>query len=136
VAFLYNSRNYFSIASSAEENDDNRLSFRQQKLLSTFGPSNLTSLKYEPSRHVGITSSRSGWINHWTCPGWIFCLRKPHPFGNEYHTACCALSGIMFAVGLVEGKDAPPQIKVPHAKSSGQDNRPPPADALDGLLDR
>jgi hypothetical protein len=66
---------------------------------------------------ICLDEPMSSWINHWTCPGWIFCLQKPHPFGNEYHTACCALSGIMFAVGLVEGKDAPPQIKVPHAKS-------------------
>ena len=34
------------------------------------------------------------WHNRWTCPGWLFCPRKPHPFGNEYHTACCGLLGI------------------------------------------
>ena len=30
---------------------------------------------------------------------------KPHPFDNEYHTICCALTGIMFGIDLVEGKD-------------------------------
>lgn len=65
---------------------------------------------------ICLDESMSSWINRWTCPGWIFCPRKPHPFGNEYHTACCALSGIMFAIELVEGKDAPPQIEVPHAE--------------------
>jgi hypothetical protein len=48
--------------------------------------------------------------NKWTCLGWIFCPRKPHPFGNKYHTACCALSSIMFMIELVEGKDAPRHI--------------------------
>ncbi len=46
---------------------------------------------------VCLDESMSIWNNHWTCPGWIFCPPKPHPFGNEYHSACCALSKIMFA---------------------------------------
>ena len=33
----------------------------------------------------------------WTCPGWIFSPRKPHPYGNEYHSICDVFSGIMFA---------------------------------------
>ena len=37
----------------------------------------------------------------------VYCPRKPHPFGNEYHTACCAQSGIMFAMEIVKGKDRP-----------------------------
>jgi hypothetical protein len=50
------------------------------------------------------------WFNQWTCPGWVFCPCKPHPFGNEYHTACCGLLGIMFSMEMVEGKDHPPQV--------------------------
>ena len=50
------------------------------------------------------------WHNKWTCPGWIFCPRKPHSFGNEYHKACCGLSNIMVLIELVEGKYVPPQI--------------------------
>ena len=45
------------------------------------------------------------WNRIWTCPGWIFCPCNPHPFGNERHTDCCELSGILFVVELVEGKE-------------------------------
>jgi hypothetical protein len=57
---------------------------------------------------ICLDESMSIWPNKWTCPGWVICPRKPHPFGNEYHTACCALSTIMFVIELVKGKDAPP----------------------------
>jgi hypothetical protein len=50
------------------------------------------------------------WFNQWTCPRLVFCPRKPHRFGNEYHTACCGLSGIMFSMEMVEGKDHPPHV--------------------------
>jgi hypothetical protein len=69
-----------------------------------------------------LDESMSIWLNRWTCPGWIFCPRKPHPFGNEWHTACCGLSGITVSIELVEGKDAPPEIQVPnveHRKTTG-----------------
>ena len=59
-----------------------------------------------------LDESMSIWHNRWTCPGWVFCPRKPHPYGNEYHSACCALSGIMFVIELVEGKDHPSQLTV------------------------
>ena len=63
------------------------------------------------------------WHNRWTCPGWIFCPRKPHPFGNECHTACYALPGIMFSAELVEGHDRPGAIGNAqfdeHGKTSG-----------------
>ncbi len=59
---------------------------------------------------ICLDESMSIWHQRWTCPGWIFCPRKPHPFGNEYHTACCALSNILFSIKLVEGKDSPPQV--------------------------
>ena len=39
----------------------------------------------------------------------MFVPRKPHPRGNEYHTVACGLSGILFAIELVEGKDEPRQ---------------------------
>jgi hypothetical protein len=59
---------------------------------------------------ICLDESMSIWHQKWTCPGWIFCPRKPHPFGNEYHTACCALTNILFSIDLVEGKDSPPQV--------------------------
>ena len=71
---------------------------------------------------ICLDESMSIWHNRWTCPGWVFCPRKPHPFGNEYHTACCGLSGILFSMELVEGKDHPPQIQErysEHGKTTG-----------------
>jgi hypothetical protein len=35
---------------------------------------------------ICLEESMSIWHNKWMCPGWVFCPRKPHPFGNEYHT--------------------------------------------------
>ena len=32
---------------------------------------------------------------------------KPWPFGNEFHPIACRLSGILYALELVEGKDRP-----------------------------
>jgi hypothetical protein len=69
-----------------------------------------------------LDESMSIWHNTWTCPGWIFCPRKPHPFGNEYHTTCCGLYNILFSIEIVEGKDAPSQVDVPyspHGKTVG-----------------
>ena len=65
-----------------------------------------------------LDESISIWFNRWSCPGWVFCPRKPHPFGNEYHTICCALSGIMFQIELVEGKDQPKEEKERLTKSN------------------
>ena len=45
------------------------------------------------------------WSNKWTCPGYVFCPHKPHPFDNEYHTISCGIFGILFRVEMVEGKD-------------------------------
>ena len=62
---------------------------------------------------ICFDKSVSIWHNIWTCPGWVFCPRKPHPFGNEYHSACCALLGIMFVVDLVCDKDHPKELSKP-----------------------
>jgi hypothetical protein len=66
--------------------------------------------KFSAGWALCLDESMSIWFSRWTCPGWVFCPRKPHPFGNEYHTACCGMSGIMFSMEMVEGKDRPPQI--------------------------
>ena len=60
-----------------------------------------------------LDESMSIWLNKWTCPGWMIVPRKPHPFGNEYHSFCCGLSGIMFAIELVEGLRDKPKEKPP-----------------------
>jgi Transposase IS4 len=47
------------------------------------------------------------WTNQFACPGFMFVPRKPHPFGNEWHSICGGILGVMFFVELVEGKDRP-----------------------------
>ena len=60
-----------------------------------------------------LDETMSIWHNRWTCPGWVFCPRKPHPFGNEYHSVCCAVTGIMWGIELVTGKDRPSELGRP-----------------------
>lgn len=50
------------------------------------------------------------WHNKWTAPGFMFVPRKPHPFGNEWHSIGCVLSGVMYHMELVEGKDRPKEL--------------------------
>ena len=38
------------------------------------------------------------------CPSWVNVKRKPHPFGNSYHTIACAVSHILFSAKLFETK--------------------------------
>ena len=55
-------------------------------------------------------------FNNPYCPGWMVVPRKPHPFGNEYHSICdgnidddlnnCG-NPIMWRIELQEGKDRP-----------------------------
>ena len=56
---------------------------------------------------VCIDESMSIWFNKWTCPGWMFVPRKPHPFGNQYHTRECGETAAIDCMELVEGKDEP-----------------------------
>jgi hypothetical protein len=65
---------------------------------------------FNPAWISVIDGSMSVWKNMFTCPGFMLVPRKPWPFGNEYHTACCRLSGIMFQIELVKGKDQPRQL--------------------------
>ena len=59
-----------------------------------------------------LDESMSIWTSRWTCPGFMFVPRKPHTMGNEYHSICCGICEIMFAIKMVEGKDAPRDRKV------------------------
>ena len=74
---------------------------------------------FSPSWAVCLDESMSIWFNKWTCPGWVFCPRKPHPFGNEYHSICCGTSGIMFGIEMVEGKDHPKEIPADPTNTKG-----------------
>ncbi len=55
-----------------------------------------------------------------TCPGWVFCSRKPHPFSNKYHTVCCTKSGVLTQTELVEGKNQPKKMAVPSFAAKGK----------------
>lgn len=70
-------------------------------------------MQYCPSWVSCLDESISIWLSKFTCPGWVFCPRKPHPFGNEYHTICDTLTNIMYGIELVEGKVSPPQRDKP-----------------------
>ena len=56
---------------------------------------------------IFLNKSMSIWHIRWIWPGWIFYPQKPHTFGNEWHTACYVLSGILFVVEEVEGMAYP-----------------------------
>ena len=62
---------------------------------------------FSPGWACCLDESMSIWFNRYTCPGWVFCPRKPHPWGNEYHTIGCGVCGIMFGIEMVEGEHAP-----------------------------
>jgi hypothetical protein len=66
-----------------------------------------------------LDESMSPWTSRWTCSGWMYVPCKPHPMGNEYHTICCGLSGIMYGLELVEGKDHPNQMPAPAHNNLG-----------------
>ena len=75
--------------------------------------------QFTPSWVSCLDESMSTWTNKYSCPGWMFVPRKPWPFGNEYHTVCCSLSGILWQMELVEGKDSPCEI-VPKFHNEGR----------------
>ena len=75
--------------------------------------------QFTPSWANCLDESMSTWTNKYSCPGWMFVPRKPWPFGNEYHSVCCSLSGILWQMELVEGKDSPSQI-VPKFSNEGK----------------
>jgi hypothetical protein len=63
---------------------------------------------YIPSWLNCLDESMSSWLSKF-CPGFMCVPRKPHPFGNEYHSICDGDDGkpIMWRIKLVEGKDRP-----------------------------
>ena len=66
-----------------------------------------------------LDESMSMWTNKFTCPGFMLIPHKLWPFSNEYHTICCCLSGIMWGIDLVEGKDCPPQLGIQQYNNFG-----------------
>ena len=45
---------------------------------------------------------------------------KPHPFGNERHTIACGLLTIMWFSEIVEGRDRPPESRIPEFDDIGK----------------
>eukprot|EP00956_Cyclotella_meneghiniana_P024387 scaffold48896_cov69-Cyclotella_meneghiniana.AAC.2 len=64
--------------------------------------------KYTPSWLSCLDESMNSWLNKY-CPGFMVVPRKPHPFGNEYHSIADGDKGypIMWRVKIQEGKDRP-----------------------------
>ena len=67
-----------------------------------------------------LYESMSIWTIKWSCPGWIYVPRTPHPKGNEYHSICCSISGIIFGIEIVEGKNQPRQRCHPECIEKGK----------------
>jgi hypothetical protein len=38
------------------------------------------------------------------------CSKEASSHGNEYHSVCCGISGIMYSIDFVEGKDCPKEL--------------------------
>lgn len=67
-----------------------------------------------------LDESMMKWMNAFTCPGFMFVPRKPWPFGNEWHTIACGVSGILYQLELVEGKDEPTERPNPEYSLLGK----------------
>ena len=67
------------------------------------------SSSFGPGWVLCLDESMSPWTNKYTFPGHMCVPREPRPLGNEYHSTYCCISGFMYAVELVEGKDRPRQ---------------------------
>ena len=76
--------------------------------------------EFSPSWITCLDESMSKWLNQYTCPGFMVVPRKPWKCGNEYHTICCCLTGILFALELVEGKDRPTRAPPKEHKEKGK----------------
>ena len=60
---------------------------------------------FVPGWMLCLDESMQKWLAAYTCPGFVFCPRKPWPFGNEWHTIACVQSSIIFHAEIVDGKD-------------------------------
>jgi hypothetical protein len=76
--------------------------------------------RYIPSWVSCLDESMSIWNMRWTCPGYVFCPRKPHPVGNEYHTIADGLTTILYAAEIVMGKDTPANYVHQYEKEEGK----------------
>jgi hypothetical protein len=75
---------------------------------------------YVPSWVSCLDELMSIWNMRWTCPGYVFCPRKPHPVGNEYHTIADGLTTILYAAEIVMGKDKPDDFESQYEREEGK----------------
>jgi hypothetical protein len=75
---------------------------------------------YIPSWVSCLDESMSIWNMRWTCPGYVFCSRKPDPVGNEYHTIADGLTTILYAAEIVMGKDKPDDFEPQYEREEGK----------------
>ena len=75
---------------------------------------------FYPTWFLCVDDSMLIWMNRYTFPGWVSCPCKTHPFGNEYHTICCADTGILFNFEIVEGNDHPCDMPPAEYASKGK----------------
>jgi hypothetical protein len=85
---------------------DNTDRFWEMRLLISAWNKNMQDI-YVPSWVSCLDESMSIWNMRWSCPGYVFCPRKPHPVGNEYHTIADGFTTILYATEIVMGKDKP-----------------------------
>ena len=76
--------------------------------------------QFLPSWINVIDKSMMEWFNKWS-PGFMCVGRKPHPFGNERHTICCALASILWRAQIVEGKYSPTELGKKKKGRDGED---------------
>ena len=67
--------------------------------------------EYIPSYLSTLDESVAVWLDQYG-PGFMFMPRKPHPFGNEYHTIADVETTMIhvYRMECVEGKDRPAQL--------------------------
>ena len=66
-----------------------------------------------------LDESMMEWFNKWS-PGFMCVGRKPHPFGNEWHTICCALTSIIRRAHIVEDKDRRTELRKKRLEELGK----------------
>ena len=76
--------------------------------------------KFSPSWISCLDESMSKWVGKFTCPGFCCVPCKPWPLRNEYHTISCGKSGILYAMEMVKGKDAPKEAPPKDYSSLGK----------------
>ena len=74
----------------------------------------LNTISYHILGQINVSMDQ----NKFTCTGFLFCPRKPHLKGREYHKIYCGESVIIQGWKIVKGRDHPIPIKRPEFETS------------------